>query len=129
LKQRTQRFVSDHPTSYLAALAKHNEISLELLAQALEANDPNAMELVKPVVTYLSHAILIMVHLLDPAMVLLTGSMVKLGEPFLCQVREVVETWAFPYLPNGINIVAKEQDNRSILLGAGALVLEKELGL
>jgi predicted NBD/HSP70 family sugar kinase len=129
LKRRAQDIVRGHPASLLARLSDGTDVTISTVRQALEAGDPQCTELVTSVATYLSQAIIIILHLLNPQMIVLTGNMVGLGDRFLTLVRENVKAWAFPYMTEGVEIVANEQDERSILLGAGALLLERELGL
>lgn len=129
LKRRAQEIVQQNPSSLLAHLSTGGDMTISMIRQALDAGDSPSFELVTSVATYLSQATIIILHLLNPQMIILTGNMVGLGDTFLDQVRANVKAWAFPYMTEGVEIVANEQDERSILLGAGALLLEKELGL
>ncbi|MEP7285276.1 MAG: ROK family transcriptional regulator [Chloroflexota bacterium] len=129
LKRHLQNFIVNFPDSHLAQTIGQRPITPELLADPLFSKDSDTIALIDPVVTYLGYALLIIVHLLNPAMIILSGSMVKLGDPFFEQVCDLVRARAFPYMTREFQILANMQDERSILLGAGALLLEKELGL
>jgi predicted NBD/HSP70 family sugar kinase len=129
LKRELENYAIDCPESALAEAMRNYPLTPELLTEPLRVKDADVTRLINPLVTYLSYALLIIVHLLNPAMIILTGSMVKLGDAFVEQVREQIRTRAFPYMTREIQILANVQDDRSILLGAGALLLEKELGL
>lgn len=129
LSNHAQQIIRDHPDSLLNKLLIEGKGMREALQMAFHLGDPYLVELVNTAARTLGRALTIVVHLLNPKQIILTGSMVQLGEPFIREVRRTIHEFAFPYLTSEIDILANEHDDHLILLGACALLLETELGL
>ncbi len=72
---------------------------------------------------------MIVVNLLNPYYVVLTGSLLAFGDQFIDTVRKTVHNHTLPYITSRTQIVAEPVDDKSIMYGAGAFLLERELGL
>ncbi len=129
IRQHARRIAQQNPNSPLNTLAAGGEITIPMVLQAMEMGDPDVITLVEKAASYLGHALLIVTHLLNPKLIILTGSVVELGEHFVQQVRRTIHEHTLPHISSQIDIMVNRLDDRSILLGAGAVLLEQELGL
>lgn len=129
ITQQAQRSAAQHPESLLNRIAAGGEITIDTLMEALKQSDTVAVQLVKTAGSYLGQALITVVGLLNPKEIILTGSMVRLGDMFLSEVRRTVEEGAFAYIAKHTDVTLTSLGDDAILLGAGAMLLEKELGL
>jgi N-acetylglucosamine repressor len=130
IKRHAQLLAQQHPDSILATLTEDNrEISVATIKKAIAAGDPYILELIEKVADYLGRALMILAHLLNPKMIIITGSILELGDSFVQRVRQTIQANIPPYIADELEIVANRADKQSILLGAGAFLLEQELGL
>lgn len=129
IKRHTQTLIEQYPDSPVAELAQHHALTTQLIKQALERCDPHLQALVDEIATYLGQALVILTHVLNPQMIIITGSILELGEDFFQQVRKTVQERTHPFIFGELQIVANRMDNQSILFGAGAFLLRQELGL
>jgi predicted NBD/HSP70 family sugar kinase len=129
LKQHAQRIVEQYPESTIAGIVHGGEVTTEQLLQALAMHDPHIEALVDRAATYLGQAMTTMIHLINPKQIIFTGSLVQLGDRFLNKVRETITNRAFPFLIQNIEFVVHPDNHESMTSGAGAILLEKELGL
>jgi len=79
--------------------------------------------------TYLGLALTTVVHVINPGRIILGGSLIRLGDDFITQVRRTVNEHVLPQLADRLDIVLSELDDKMVVLGAGALLLERELDL
>ncbi|MEO8611172.1 MAG: ROK family transcriptional regulator [Chloroflexota bacterium] len=130
IKRHAQILAQTYPDSPLAQLTQEGcEISVATIKKAIAQGDTHLLELVEQVATYLGGALIMLIHLLNPKMIIITGSILELGESFVAEVRKTVIDATHPYTVGDLEIIANRFDNQSILLGAGAFLLEQELGL
>ena len=129
LKRHAAQIVAEHPDSLLSRLADGHEITSDLLIQALAAGDQYVEALVEKAGTYLGQALTIMIHLLNPKQIILTGSLLQLGDKFLNCVREAVYTQVIPYMAQDVEFVVSPNADHAMMIGAGAMLLEQELGI
>jgi N-acetylglucosamine repressor len=130
IKRHALALAQTHPESVLAQLTGNGrEISVAIIKKAIALGDTHILELVTQVAAYLARALTMLIHILNPKMIIITGSILELGDSFVAQVRKTVDEHIHPYTIGDLEIIANRFDNRSILLGAGAFLLEQELGL
>lgn len=129
IQRQAQRIAQQNPDSVLNQLAKNGQITTDDILQAVALNDPDTLRLVERAANYLGHALLVMTHLLNPKLIILTGSLLDLGDYFVEHVRRTIYAHTLPYISNQIEIKVNRSDAHSILFGAGAFLLEQELGL
>ncbi len=129
LRRHAERIAHESPDSILNSLSSHGEITISIIQQAVQLGDPETIRLVELAATYLGQVLIIIIHTLNPKMIVFTGTMVELGDTFFDQVRRTVHEQGIPYITDQTEILTNRQDERTILLGAGALLLERELGL
>ena len=130
IKRHAQILAQQYPDSPLAQLTQDGcEISVAIIKKAITLGDTHILELVNQVAIYLGRALIMLIHLLNPKMIIITGSILELGDSFVAEVRKTVVDATHPYPVGDLEIIANRFDNQSILLGAGAFLLEQELGL
>jgi N-acetylglucosamine repressor len=129
IKRHALTLAQQFPDSALARMTQGDDISVSTIQRAISEGDIHILELVKQVATYLGQALIILTHLLNPQMIIITGSILELGDSFISQVRETVLENTLPYISSDLKIIANRMDKQSILRGAGAFLLEQELGI
>jgi predicted NBD/HSP70 family sugar kinase len=65
--------------------------------------------------------------MLDPAAVVLDGSLGAAGEPVMGGIREAIDRHAAPAVADSVRVLAGELGDRAELLGAVALVRQQAL--
>jgi len=102
LRRCQEALDAGRPTQLRDLLAAGQELSPLLIAQAAEAGDPLADELVMDTARYMGVGTTTLMHTIDPEMVLLGGAMTfggndsPLGRRFLNELRAEVRRRAFP---------------------------------
>lgn len=129
IRQHARRIAAENPASLLNQIANGQEITIPMVVQAVEMGDTDVIALLEKAASYLGHALLTVTHLLNPKVIILTGSVVDLGEHFVQHVRRTIHEHTLPHISSQIEVIVNRLDDRSILFGAGAFLLEQELGL
>ncbi len=97
------------------------------IAQAAEADDELAVEIVMTTADYLARGIVILLHTIDPAAVVLGGAMNfgggehPLGRRFLARIKQGVDQSAFPLLAQRIVIEFAQLEGDAGYIGAAGL--------
>jgi len=113
----------------LGQLAGHGISRLSDAVKALEAGDPVVREVVLGAGRELGVAIAWLVGALNVERVVLVGSAVELGEPWLGAVRETMRTSALGLLADQTTVEIGRLHADGVVLGASALLMTRELGL
>jgi glucokinase-like ROK family protein len=129
ITQEARHRAAAHPDSLLNTLAENGDITIETVLEAVKQGDSVTIQLVKTTGAYLGQALISVIGLLNPKEIILTGSMVRLGDIFLDEVRRTVEERAFAHIARHTSVSLTSLGDDAILLGAGAVLLEKELSL
>jgi glucokinase-like ROK family protein len=129
IARRAQQFAREHPESLLNQAGSHDEITALTVGRAAEQGDAQAIALIEHVASALGLALTTVIHLLNPRRIILGGNLARMGERFIDQVRRTVQEHALPQLADQTDIVLSDLGDKTVLLGAGALLLERELGL
>jgi glucokinase-like ROK family protein len=131
LTNHARRIAQEHPDSLLCTLAAASggDITFPIIQEAVQCGDPYTLQLIETVGTHLGQALILAITLLNPERVILTGRMLQLGDPLVREVRRTVEGRAVPYIASHTEISLTALGDEAILLGAGAMLLEKTLGL
>lgn len=125
-----RRIARSDPSSVLARSAASPEaIDLGGVARALEAGDVAVTGLIAEVGRYLGHAVANLVGILNVHRIVLAGSLAALGEALLGPVRREVRGRALPGLAEMTTIEVTTLGPDIVVLGAAALLLNRELGL
>jgi predicted NBD/HSP70 family sugar kinase len=89
----------------LTSNGANGDMTIEVILEALRQGDPDAVELVRMAGTYLGQALITVVHLLNPRQIILTGSLVRLGDVFFNEIRHIVEERAFTYISTKTDVI------------------------
>jgi N-acetylglucosamine repressor len=129
LANHARRIAQECPDSLLNKFSRNGDIDLAVIREAVEQEDTQALQLIESTGVHLGQALILAITLLNPARVILTGRLLQLGDPFVREVRRTVEGRAVPYIASHTEIALTQLGDEAILLGAGAMLLEKTLGL
>jgi N-acetylglucosamine repressor len=123
------RIAAEHPDTVLNTLAPNGDITPAVITAAVQRGDPYVTQPVESAANYLGQALTFVVHLLNPRLIILTGSMVELGDVFIETLKRKIYELSFPVLTEQLDIRVSGDDERAIMLGACALLLERELDI
>jgi len=104
VKRTQEAIASGRATSMAGRLAQGEELSPLLVAEAAQAGDALATEIVLDTARYLAFGIVTLAHTIDPTGVLLGGAMTfggnewEIGRRFLERIRQEVKCRTFPTL-------------------------------
>jgi glucokinase-like ROK family protein len=129
---RAQQIAREHPESLLnqaASAADGDGTTVLSVGRAAEQGDAQAIALIEQVGSTLGLALTTVIHLLNPRRIILGGNLARMGDRFIDHVRRTVQERALPQLADQTDIVLSDLGDKTVLLGAGALLLERELGL
>lgn len=104
IKRAAEAITAGRQSSLQAALAAGQDLTGRLIAEAAEARDELALELILETADYLSVGIVSLMNIVDPAAVILGGAMnfgghgTPLGRRFLDRVQTEVRKKSFPVL-------------------------------
>ncbi|MFN2225385.1 MAG: ROK family transcriptional regulator [Anaerolineae bacterium] len=130
LIQQAQALAAGDPGSALHRYAATpGEIGIETICRALEAGDEEVGRLVRRAGRYLGIAAANIVGLLSARRIVISGSVACLGEALLEVVREEMARRSLAILADEVEIVVSGAGADIVILGASALVLNRELGL
>lgn len=129
LKRHAENLLKQQHAPKLRDIVGNGVVNAEAMQKAFEAGDPDIIALVDKAATYLGRALVIVINLLNPNYVVLTGGLLAFGDRFIDVVRTTVHDHTLPYITSRTQIVAESLDDKSIMYGAGAFLLERELGL
>jgi N-acetylglucosamine repressor len=129
LKRHAELLLKQQSATILRQIVGEGPITSEAIRAAFEAGDADIIALVDKAAVYLGRALVIVINLLNPYYVVLTGSLLTFGDLFIDTVRKTVHDHTLPYITSRTQIVAEPLDDKSIMYGAGAFLLECELGL
>jgi len=110
-------------------VADPGEITLETICRALEGGDEQVRQMVQRVGKYLGIAAANIVGLLSARRIVIAGSVACLGQPLLEIVRQEMARRSLAIVANEAEVVLSSIGSDIVILGASALVLNRELGL
>lgn len=120
---------SDQATFFSQYAADPNQISSDVIAQALEAGDTAAAGLVTAAAQALGRAIAFIVGVLNVRRILLVGTLTHFGPVWFEAVQETIRCGTMPALAADVDVCLGQLDESVVTLGASALLLTNELGL
>ncbi|MCL5026401.1 MAG: ROK family protein, partial [Chloroflexi bacterium] len=120
-----RRIARGTPTSIVDfARAKGGDINARVIAEAAQAGDPVANELIARVAHFLGVGLVNLVHVLNPEMIVIGGGMAQMGDVLLEPARRVLEERGLELPSRRVRIVASELGDEVGVLGAATQVLE-----
>jgi len=110
-------------SSLTSAVHEGKELSAEMVGKAAQEGDAVALQAVERAAYYLGIGVLNLIHLFDPAIVILGGGVSKLGRLLFDPVRALVRERAMTAQQKQIPIVPAALGDQVGLLGGVALVM------
>jgi len=102
-----------------------DQLDARLIGQAADAGDVLARKAIRITANWLGRKMVDIVVLTDPQAIILTGGLIRLGEDFLHQCRQALETHLLPMFQNRVQVLYSQLGpDDAAILGAAALVLE-----
>ncbi len=98
-------------------------VTAKLVAEAAAQGDAKAQEIIRDAMRYLGIGVANLVNLLNPELVVVGGSLTKLGETLFGAVDQALKQRAFPLAANSVRVVPAELGDRAGLLGAAAVAM------
>ena len=101
-----------------------NGIGAADVAQAAEAGDPHAGQLLDQAARALGTAVLTLVHTLNPEVIAFGGSVIQKIEPLWEGLQRITHAGCMPQMADSFKLVRVPEGDRECVLGAAALVWE-----
>ena len=130
LIRQAQALAATDPASLLHRFAPDvDQITVKTICRAMEAGDGQVRELVERAGRYLGIAAANIVGLLSARRIVIAGSVACLGDALLDVMRREMARRSLAILAGEVEIVVSNTGSDIVILGASALVLNRELGL
>ena len=128
LTREAKALVRKRPDSLLTQMAATTPLSGRLLHDAADAGDEGAIELIATAGRYLGIGLANLINIFDPEIIVLGGSLTKMGDLYLGPMRESVASESYPPQAfQSVRIVVGELGDRAPALGAAAIGQESSL--
>lgn len=128
--RRAQAIYASQPESILHQMAQQiDDVDLEIILQACQAGDRPVAGLIAQVGRNLSIAIANLVSTLNTPLVVLTGSVMELGDALMEPLVAELQQRILPELAERMQLKVSTQGTDLVIRGAAALVLAEELGV
>jgi predicted NBD/HSP70 family sugar kinase len=121
LTERVQTLATLYPDS---TLVNKNASIIDIENAALNG-DPLALQVVSEATNYLTSAIISLVNLINPELIIVGGSLSKLGELVLKPIREKMEASALVSSISKTQLKTSELGSKGIAIGAATLAIEQ----
>ena len=127
LAREAGAIVKAEPEGLVAQLATREGIppDARILEMAADAGDRAADEAIRRAGRYLGAGLTNLVNVFNPQVIVIGGSLRKLGERYLGVAREVVQRDAFPQHLGDVRIVEAALGDEAPAVGAALIALEK----
>lgn len=121
LKERIGTLSTLYPDSILLD-GNPNIIDIE---NAALNGDPLALQIVSEATNYLMNAITSLVNLFNPAMIIIGGSLSRLGDKVIKPIQEKIDSCSLVSSISSTKLVISELGSRGIAIGAATLAIEQ----
>jgi glucokinase len=130
LLREARQLAQSEAVTYFSQFAEDpNQITSDVIGQALEAGDPAALALVAAAAEALGRAVAFVVGILNVRRILLVGTLTRFGQPWFEAVQHAIRCHSMPALATDVDVAVGQLDENVVTLGASALLLTNELGL
>jgi glucokinase len=119
-----RRLVARRPDSLLARLARERPLSAKLVHEAADQGDESARKLIAEAGHALGVGLASLINVFNPQVIVLDGSLTKMGDLYLGPARETAQRGSFAQSWSDVRIVVGELGDRSAALGAAAVAME-----
>ena len=99
----------------------------EKIFDAAEEGDETALELINYIISHVGVNMGNLVSLLNPEMIVFTGSVGLRLKPYLEQIRQLIITVAQPIAARSVSLACSNLGNNAVVLGAAGLILKQEV--
>jgi glucokinase len=125
IAREARQFAEAHPESMLARLAAENPpLSARTVRQAAEKGDDEAQRIIMEAGRRLGEGIGSLINIFNPEVIVLGGSLIKMGERYLGAMRESAAVNAFEQLWADVEIVTGRFPDEAPAIGAAVLAAE-----
>jgi predicted NBD/HSP70 family sugar kinase len=121
LAERAGELLPDNPESILTT----EKLTITDIEEAALASDKVALRLVREAAEYLSIAVAGWINMMNPKMVILGGSMARLGNLLLEPIRKKVESCTLVSSPDTVSIEPGELGSQAVAIGAATLAVQR----
>lgn len=104
---------------------KEEKVTIEHYVQAVREGDEDALQLMKSIAGILGKALALVVNILAPAEMVLSGKQFAIGEPFLEEIRKAVKGDVIKENYGNLSIKKSEFGGEIGAVGAACMVMEK----
>ncbi|PFP31364.1 sugar kinase [Bacillus sp. AFS073361] len=125
--KKAKEEIKHHQDTILTEWLKEGstELSLNMVYTAAKQGDPFAITLLEKAGQSLGLAAANMINILKPSKIILEGSIFKVGDFVLSQLKKRIEKYTFKSSHEEIKVVCSELGKTGMVLGAVTLVLKK----
>ena len=125
--KRSQRLVRFNKNSFLNQLIRENgnQLSLDILFQALRKKDKIAQKIIEQTCDILSSGIANLVNILNPEIVVIGGGLVEVDSNIIRRIERIVKLKAFPTATKYLKIKRASLGNQAGFIGAGYWAIEE----
>lgn len=127
LAELARKGIESGTLSQLSSMVDGNLDRLEAGAVVQAANDGDqyAIRILAEIGNYLGEGLAVLIHLLNPDMIVLGGRVSKAGRYILDPINQSLNQYTIAQIHQHTRIVVSELQDRAGVMGAAALVLEK----
>jgi predicted NBD/HSP70 family sugar kinase len=124
---RAKERIGEGECSLLADWSNHDleRITGKMVADAATAGDSLATSVIQEAGGYLGIALANVINLLNPALIVVDGDLLVLGDVFLTPVRQAVERRAFTIPASAVDIVPSALQHQAAAIGAASVVIDR----
>lgn len=102
----------------------HMEETAVAIMDAAMTGDPLAIELLSDVAYHIGRGVAILIHLVNPELIILSGRGSVAGKLWLAPIQQAINEHCIPKIAEHTEVVVSSLGHRAELLGAAALVME-----
>ena len=123
--ESVEKGLSSHKDSkvYELCSGRKDNLSLEMICKAVEAEDSFALEIIKEAAGKCGIKVAFLVNVFNPQMVIIGGGLEKMGRSFIDEIRRSVAKWSFEEAAGAVKIVPSRLGDNAVSLGAANLVV------
>jgi len=127
LVKRAMESLEEEESAPLRDALERGKLSSKAIALAAQQGDTLALRLMRETARYLAVGAVSLMHVIDPDLVLFSGGMIAAGPTFLDQIRENIESLAFPVPASKTRVAYAELGGDAGFIGAAGCA-RKEFG-
>ncbi len=124
IARRARLLAARYPDSLLAQLGREQPLTAKLVQQASEEGDDGADEVIAAAGYDLGVGLASLINIFNPQVIVLGGSLTKMGDAYLGPARETAQHESFEQSWRAVKIVVGELGDRSAAVGAAAVALD-----